>query len=87
MPVDSRMMFDLIRKGKNSNTNAAWRRVSATQENNLKQEVEQVEYWYTDYVDVLSSSKPHLGRCNRNSANSLSVRSEIRELLFYPSRD
>ena len=70
------MLFDLIRKAKKSNTNAAWRSVSATQENNLKLEVEKVEYLYTDYVAVLSSSKPHLGRCNRNSANSLSVRSE-----------
>ena len=32
--------------------------------------------WCTDYVAVLSSSKPHLGWCNRNSAKSLSVRSE-----------
>ena len=32
---------------------------------------------YTDGVAVLSSNKPHL-RCNRNSANSLSVRSENR---------
>ena len=32
--------------------------------------------WCTDYVAVLSSSKPHFGWCNRNSANSLSVRSE-----------
>ena len=31
---------------------------------------------YTDYVAVLSSSKPHFGQCNKNSANSLSVRSE-----------
>ena len=31
--------------------------------------------WCTDYVAVLSSSKPHLGWCNRNSA-TLSVRSE-----------
>ena len=36
MSVDSRMVFDLIRKGKKSNTNVAWGRVSATQENNLK---------------------------------------------------
>ena len=32
--------------------------------------------WCTDYVAVLSSSKPHLGWCNRNSAKSLTVRSE-----------
>ena len=30
------MVFDLIRKGKKSNTNAARGRVLATQENNLK---------------------------------------------------